>query len=66
MIGYTPTAVIVNDPIGDMDLINGGYSGVNGKSLLHSRKNFGRRWMVLNNGTYAAGKGWVIMAEPPN
>jgi hypothetical protein len=66
VVGYTPTAVIVNDPFGDMDLINGPYLNGNGKGLQYSRKNFGRRWMVLNNGDYAPGMGWAIIAEPPN
>ncbi|MFN7900026.1 MAG: C39 family peptidase [Synechococcaceae cyanobacterium] len=63
VVGYTPTHVYVNDPFGDLDLVNGGYRDVSGKCLLYSRKNFGRRWMVLNDGTYAPGHGWLILAE---
>jgi putative chitinase len=66
VVGYTPTGVIVNDPFGDMDLINGTYVNRVAKGLQYSHKNFGRRWMVLDNGTYAPGKGWAIIAEPPN
>jgi predicted chitinase len=63
VVGYTPTHVYVNDPFGEIDLVNGGYSDVSGKCLLYSRRNFGRRWMVLNDGTYAPGNGWLILAE---
>lgn len=64
VVGYTPKGVIVNDPFGDMDLINGSYDNRPAKGLQYSHKNFGRRWMVLNDGTFAPGKGWAIFAEP--
>lgn len=67
VVGFTPTHVIVNDPNGEIDLLAGRYlANKNGKELLYSRKNFGRRWMVENNGRYAPGKGWAIIADPLN
>jgi predicted chitinase len=68
VIGYTPTAVIVNDPYGDLDLIGGTYLSADGRGLTYSRRNFGRRWMVEPAGdsyAFAPGKGWAILAEPP-
>lgn len=66
VVGYTTTAVYVNDPFGEIDLVHSGYTNVSGEGLLYSRKNFGRRWMVLNDGSAAPGHGWAILAEPPN
>jgi predicted chitinase len=68
VIGYTDKAVIVHDPNGDLDLVGGTYLSRDGKGLLYSYKNFGRRWMVSNaNGTYsyAPGNGWGMIAELP-
>jgi hypothetical protein len=68
VIGYTPNAMIVNDPYGDLDLIGGTYLSSNGLGLTYSRRNFGRRWMVEPAGdtyTFAPGKGWAILAELP-
>lgn len=59
VIGYTPTHVIVNDPFGEMDLVNGGYPNTKGAGVAYSRKNLGSRWMVEGNGT-----GWHILATP--
>jgi hypothetical protein len=57
--------VVVNDPNGDLDLIQGVYGARNGASLHYSRKNFGRRWMVdADRGyAYAPGNGWAIIVE---
>jgi len=65
VIGYTPKSVVVNDPNGDLDLIQGVYGARNGASLHYSRKNFGRRWMVdADRGyAYAPGNGWAIIVE---
>lgn len=65
VIGYTPKSVVVNDPNGDLDLIQGVYGARNGASLHYSRKNFGRRWMVDANRGYAfaPGNGWAIIVE---
>ena len=51
------TKYVVNDPFGEMDLVNGGYISSNGKHLLYSKKNLGPRFMVEGPGT-----GWVIKA----
>ena len=51
------TAYVVNDPYGEMDLINGGYQNSNGSRLLYSKKNLGPRWLVEGPGT-----GWYIEA----
>lgn len=59
VIGYTPDAVIVNDPFGEMDVANGGYLTSNGKGLTYSRANWGPRWMADGPGT-----GWAILAKP--
>lgn len=58
-IGFTPTAVIVNDPYGDLDLVRGGYLSTKGACLGYSRKNLGPRWMVEGPRS-----GWAIIAEP--
>lgn len=67
IIGHTPSAVIVHDPLGEPDLVSGATLNGNGQSLTFSRANFGRRWMVepAGGGTYryALGKGWAIIAE---
>lgn len=67
VIGYTETEVIVNDPFGEPDLVNGTTLNSKGAGLRFSRENFGRRWMVqpLGGGTYryAPGRGWAIVAE---
>ncbi len=67
VIGYNPTAVIVNDPFGELDLLCGNYISDQGAGLSYSRKNFGRRWMVdsTNNNAYAPGQGWAVIAERP-
>jgi GH24 family phage-related lysozyme (muramidase) len=59
VIGTTPTAVIVNDPWGEMLVAEGRYAGNRGVGLAYSRRNWGPRWMVEGNGT-----GWAIIANP--
>ena len=56
-IGYTPDALIVHDPFGEIDLARGGYLNNWGARLRYSRKNFGPRWMVEGPGS-----GWAIIA----
>ena len=51
------TAYVVNDPYGEMDLVNGGYQNSNGSHLLYFKKNLGPRWLVEGPGT-----GWYIEA----
>jgi GH24 family phage-related lysozyme (muramidase) len=59
VIGTTPSAVIVNDPFGEMMVAEGTYAGNRGGGLAYSRKNWGPRWMVEGDGT-----GWAIIANP--
>ena len=56
-IGYTPDALIVHDPFGEIDLARGGYLNNWGARLRYSKKNLGPRWMVEGAGT-----GWAIIA----
>jgi GH24 family phage-related lysozyme (muramidase) len=62
-----PDSIIVNDPLGEPDLIGGRTLNSKGAGLAFSRKNFGRRWMVESAGSgrwrYAPGKGWAIIAK---
>jgi predicted chitinase len=63
VVGFTPKSVIVNDPAGALDLIEGVYADPNGQGLHYSRKEFGRRWMVDGPNNYAPGHGWAIIAH---
>jgi GH24 family phage-related lysozyme (muramidase) len=58
VVGHTPDAVIVHDPLGEADLINGTTFNKSARFARYSRKNFGRRWEVEGPGT-----GWAILAE---
>lgn len=49
------TAYVVNDPFGELNLVEGGYQNSNGSNLLYSKKNLGPRWMVEGQGS-----GWYI------
>lgn len=57
-IGYSPDAIIVHDPYGDLDLVRGGYLSSNGAGLSYSRRNLGPRWMIEGANT-----GWAIIAD---
>lgn len=59
VIGFTKKAVIVNDPFGEMDVINGNYVSSKGGRLSYSRTNWGPRWMAEGPGS-----GWAILADP--
>ena len=48
---------VVNDPFGELDLINGGYPSANGAKRLYSKGNLKPRWMVEGEGS-----GWFIKA----
>lgn len=48
---------VVNDPFGDLDLINGGYLSTNGAKKLYSKLNLKPRWMVEGESS-----GWFIKA----
>jgi hypothetical protein len=58
VVGITPTHVIVHDPLGEADLVNGTTIGGTARFCRYSRKNFGRRWMVEGEGS-----GWAVLAE---
>lgn len=57
-VGYTPQALVVHDPFGEIDLVRGGYLNNWGARLTYSRRNFGPRWMVEGPGS-----GWAIIAS---
>ena len=57
-IGYAADALIVHDPIGQIDLERGSIVNNWGARLRYSRKNFGPRWMVEGPGS-----GWAIIAS---
>lgn len=58
VIGYEKDKqnYIVNDPYGDLDLINGGHANVSGSHLRYSKENLSKRWMVDGPGS-----GWCIL-----
>lgn len=61
VIGMTDSGVVVNDPYGEADLIEGGYVDTwitAGQSVNYSRKNWGPRWEVEGPGS-----GWAIIAK---
>ena len=58
VVGITPTHVIVHDPLGEADLVNGTTLGGTARFCRYSRQNFGRRWMVEGEGS-----GWAVLAE---
>ena len=64
VIGWDPTKrqLLMHDPNGEADLVNGGYVSTalgSGKALRYSERNWGRRWQVEGNGT-----GWWIQINP--
>lgn len=55
---------IVHDPMGEADLINGGFvPGRSGSFRRYSFANFNRRWEVTPSGVYKPGLGWGIVAS---
>ena len=51
---------IVNDPYGDLDLVNGGYPGsTNGNGLHYSKENLDLRWRVRQGGKPTGGWGII-------
>jgi hypothetical protein len=66
VIGWDPDRrqLLMNDPNGEGDLVNGGYVSTaigSGQGLRYSERNWGRRWMVEG-----AGSGWWIQFNPGN
>ena len=58
VVGITPTHLIVHDPFGEADLVNGTTIGGIARFCRYSRRNFARRWMVEGEDT-----GWAVLAE---
>jgi len=58
VVGLTPTHLIVHDPFGEADLVNGTTIGGIARFCRYSRRNFARRWMVEGEGT-----GWAVLAQ---
>jgi GH24 family phage-related lysozyme (muramidase) len=58
VVGYDNSNVIVHDPLGEADLVNGTTKSSVARYARYSRKNWGPRWMVEGEGT-----GWAIIAE---
>ena len=58
VVGITPTHLIVHDPFGEADLVNGATLGGIARFCRYSRRNFGWRWMVEGEGS-----GWAVLAE---
>ena len=58
VVGYTKDSVVVHDPFGELDLINGVFHANAAHYAHYSRKNFGKRWMVEGPKT-----GWAIIAK---
>jgi len=58
VVGLTPTHLIVHDPLGEADLVNGTTLGGTARFCRYSRRNFGRRWMVEGESS-----GWAVLAQ---
>ena len=66
VIGWDPATrqLLMHDPNGEADLVNGGYVSTalsSGKALRYSERNWGRRWQVEGPGS-----GWWIQLNPAN
>jgi GH24 family phage-related lysozyme (muramidase) len=64
VIGWDPATrqLLMHDPNGEADLVNGGYVSTaigSGKALRYSERNWGRRWQVEGSGS-----GWWIQLTP--
>jgi hypothetical protein len=61
-IGFTKDTFVFNDPNGEADMVNGGYtsnSAARGAKVQYSRKNWLRRWEIDGPNT-----GWAILVKP--
>jgi len=58
VIGYTDSSVIVHDPFGEMNVVEGTYITHRGAQQAYSRKNWGPRWLVEGPKS-----GWAILAD---
>ena len=64
VIGWDPATrqLLMHDPNGEADLVNGGYVNTaigSGNALRYSERNWGRRWQVEGPGS-----GWWIQLSP--
>lgn len=60
LIGHDETSFWVNDPAGDLDLVNGGYHNWDsGERLRYSKENLMKRWLLDNSGA----DGWYVSLE---
>jgi hypothetical protein len=51
LVGYDTTHFWVNDPMGEMDLVNGGYVSMrlgSGHNVRYARRNLMRRWLIAS------------------
>ena len=63
LIGYTDKHFYVNDPMGDLSLINGGYpyeKRGEGDGLKYTRKRTLKRWLIDGSGA----DGWYVKLKP--
>jgi GH24 family phage-related lysozyme (muramidase) len=58
VVGHTPEHLVVHDPFGEADMVNGTTLGGVARFAKYSRRNFGPRWMVEGVNT-----GWAIIAD---
>jgi GH24 family phage-related lysozyme (muramidase) len=59
-IGFTPEAIVMNDPNGEASMTNGGYVNHSaGAGIRYSRRNWLRRWEVDGPST-----GWALLVKP--
>jgi GH24 family phage-related lysozyme (muramidase) len=58
VVGFTQAHLVVHDPFGEADLVNGTTIGGVARFARYSRQNFGPRWMAEG-----VGSGWAILAE---
>lgn len=60
VVGFTPTHIILNDPNGEADVVNGGYaSNKGGAGATYSRANWLKRWLVDGPDS-----GWYLKIRP--
>jgi GH24 family phage-related lysozyme (muramidase) len=58
VVGHTSEHLVVHDPFGEADMVNGTTLGGVARFAKYSRRNFGPRWMVEGVNT-----GWAIIAD---
>ncbi len=57
-IGIMDQTVVMHDPYGEADLVNGGYLNSSGANQQYSFSNWGRRWIVEGPGS-----GWYLYCK---